>query len=291
LNDDQKQSVGLDIRLDSIQAVRLASAILESDYVLHFSEANQAKLSFLRNFFSINYQIGFDNIPMLKNIVMNHRVPLCKIGNIERPLLYPHAFFNLCQSKWQPNRTNTYYFSGLLTKRRREIFRDWVFTHSSKPKASLFIDFLIIKLMNKLVLRNSNANKTGISRDYSILINDHKKFKIVLSTKGRRFPIKVWDDDYFNRMANSKFVLCPNGDFIWTYRFFEAIICGAIPIIENKADIYEGFKFYKMSDTIDKYIYDTDIVKYNFDLAQKKLTLPKDVLNREIELMLTNKTM
>ena len=61
-------------------------------------------------------------------------------------------------------------------------------------------------------------------------------------------------------MAKSKFVLCPNGDFIWTYRFFEAIACGAIPIIEDDLPLYDGFQYYKMDQPFCEYIYDLDKV-------------------------------
>ena len=42
-------------------------------------------------------------------------------------------------------------------------------------------------------------------------------------------------------MSKSKFTLTPTGGCPWSYRFFEAIMCLSIPILENNSnDIYEG---------------------------------------------------
>lgn len=37
------------------------------------------------------------------------------------------------------------------------------------------------------------------------------------------FQKKSWDTEYYDILSQSKFVICPSGDFIWSYRFFEAI--------------------------------------------------------------------
>jgi hypothetical protein len=38
--------------------------------------------------------------------------------------------------------------------------------------------------------------------------------------------MKAWHDDYSTEMSRAEFVIRPNGKFVWTYRFFEAILCG-----------------------------------------------------------------
>lgn len=43
-------------------------------------------------------------------------------------------------------------------------------------------------------------------------------------------------EDYFsfmNNLGNSKFVMCPQGFGLDTYRYWEAILMGAIPIVQN----------------------------------------------------------
>lgn len=61
------------------------------------------------------------------------------------------------------------------------------------------------------------------------------------SVRGRRHQTRNLDLRYFNFLGDSKFAVCPNGDFVWTYRFFEAVICGAVPIIESDCDLYQGY--------------------------------------------------
>lgn len=83
-------------------------------------------------------------------------------------------------------------------------------------------------------------------------------------------------------MAKSQFVVCPNGTFVWTYRFFEAALCGAIPIVEDTCDLYEGFVFYRMSDPVAKLIWTHEIAEHNFRQAERLLTIPVEDLNRAV---------
>lgn len=91
------------------------------------------------------------------------------------------------------------------------------------------------------------------------------------STAGRRWPAKGWDDAYHDVLARSGHVLCPDGDFVWTYRFFESVLCGAIPIIQSHYQLYDGFAFLTMDDRPDGW--DRDVAEANFDLAVRRLTL------------------
>lgn len=45
----------------------------------------------------------------------------------------------------------------------------------------------------------------------------------------------LFDYDYYDNLMASRFALAPDGDFHWTYRFLEAIMCGAIPIIPKRS--------------------------------------------------------
>jgi hypothetical protein len=71
------------------------------------------------------------------------------------------------------------------------------------------------------------------------------------SERGRRFPTKAWDEEYFQMLADSEHVLCPSGDYQWSYRFFEACLCGAVPIVEAGSPLYDGFRYRLMTDRRD----------------------------------------
>ena len=38
---------------------------------------------------------------------------------------------------------------------------------------------------------------------------------------------------YFEKMCQSKFVLCPVGDAMWSFKFYEILMCNTIPIVES----------------------------------------------------------
>lgn len=50
-------------------------------------------------------------------------------------------------------------------------------------------------------------------------------------------------DKFFERLGRSKFVICPRGKFIDSYRFYDTIYSGAIPIVVKEN--YHNLDFYK----------------------------------------------
>lgn len=93
---------------------------------------------------------------------------------------------------------------------------------------------------------------------------------ILDSIRGRNALTKEFDIDYFKTMSRAKFTICPNGDFTWTYRFFEAIIFKSIPIIEEECDMYKGYNFYKLGDN---FTYNKDMVNKNLKKLKKEMML------------------
>jgi len=106
------------------------------------------------------------------------------------------------------------------------------------------------------------------------------------SNRGRVFPGKSWDEEYYAFLAQSQFVLCPSGDFVWTYRFFEAALCGAIPIIERACPAYTGFRFRTMDDPLDTLVWSLEEAEYNFQQCRDRLTLPTHELSAELAALL-----
>jgi hypothetical protein len=60
------------------------------------------------------------------------------------------------------------------------------------------------------------------------------------SEKGRYYPFKAFDEEYFKELANSHFVLCPSGDCVWSYRFFEAVYAVQFQLWSNIAKLIMG---------------------------------------------------
>jgi hypothetical protein len=102
--------------------------------------------------------------------------------------------------------------------------------------------------------------------------------KVSYSSGGRQWPEKAWDADYVSALANTEFVLCPNGDFIWTYRFFEAAAAGAIPVIEDYCDHYEGFVFRSFDEAASTFRWSEEAARHNAALVRERLSVPPDEL-------------
>ncbi|MCK9154710.1 MAG: glycosyltransferase family 47 protein [Paludibacteraceae bacterium] len=130
-------------------------------------------------------------------------------------------------------------------------------------------------------LLNYDCSKKDIDILFVGLITDKRKaflspFKgkavIKESFNGRNDKVKGNDNGYFELMARSKFVLCPDGDFTWTYRFFEAVIFKAIPIIQNDSCLYSGYHFFKSSDKLE---YDLMKTERNLNKIISQMFLPE----------------
>jgi len=275
---------GLTTPLDKIQAIRLCAALLETDYDVHFSQEAELILSHLSQYFQISYSIGLDDVPILDDIEISHEEnPICRIGSIKMPLVYPKSTITKCRSMWQESRPITYSFSGLITGKRKQCLEKWMRGHFPE-KAQLL----------KMV-KEPPKNSGRLARFYKYLTGYRTNRKIVdkkiglyifASNQGRKFPIKVWDEEYYQTLSKSKFVLCPDGEFVWTYRFFESILCGAIPIIESYCPLYDGYHYFSMNQSISNLTYSKDLIDQNFQLAKQKLVLPSDQLNSELAKML-----
>jgi hypothetical protein len=60
--------------------------------------------------------------------------------------------------------------------------------------------------------------------------------EIVFTTKGRnvREQTGLYDYAYYDKLMNARIALAPDGDFVQTYRFLEAIMCRAIPVLRRE---------------------------------------------------------
>jgi len=129
----------------------------------------------------------------------------------------------------------------------------------------------------KIMLEYNNVNKDIDTLFIGLITEKRKPFlskfeeaTIVSSKRGRNINTKQFDTDYFKNMARAKFVLCPNGDFTWTYRFFESVIFKAIPIIEDYTHHYDGYHYYTIDD---EFIYDENMVNNNLEKLKREMML------------------
>ena len=253
-----------------IQKIRAIQALSELNIDLIIEPSEEEKYRLLRDYFKMQYKVE-DQLKFISTkeiLKIDHSLPSTSLFNIDKPLIFPKSIFLYLKNKWQLDQKDiNYSFCGLITPKRKRTLEKWI--EKSLNKKILLPDSnrLILKLKKK-VFSYLNLQR--------LLINKYGNLHIWSSNKGRIFPVKSWDKNYYNFLLKSKFVLCPSGDYVWTYRFFEAIMCGAIPIVEESCPSYQGFKYYSMNDDINNLNWDEEIINFNYNLCLKRLTLSNE---------------
>lgn len=256
------------VKSSKIQEIRALHAMSELNFPLKVKQKD--KLHFLRlmEVFNLKIEICNDDVNTCTGSVLSdsilridHKSPRTYIGAIDKPLIFPQCMFEFLRSRWEPKRKYRVSFCGLMTQSRMNSINLWLM-NVLKVKDQLSTPRMFERVQRKLY--------SLINRDHT-LIKSFGDFHVLQSNRGRVFPVKAWDDEYYSFLLQSAFVLCPSGDYVWTYRFFEAIMCGAIPIVEEVCDAYEGFLFYKMSDS--DFSVNPQWVTHNFNLAKERIAI------------------
>jgi hypothetical protein len=109
------------------------------------------------------------------------------------------------------------------------------------PSKTIFIrnlnlntDIIPWKNRKYSIYLNFSPHTNQAAREY--LLTFYSQFKDALIIKER-----VSYATYMNQIGNSKYVLCPRGNGLDTHRYYETILMGAIPIVENST-LYSIFK-------------------------------------------------
>lgn len=259
-----------------IQAIRLTHALMESKYRVTIPPEHADKYQILKDLFLADFEVGGNGTYEIDEYQLIHKEPITGIGSIKRPIIFPHSIVEHCKTLWQPDREIEISFAGLVTGKRGILISDWC-------KRNLGAAYKGIPNLNPLSHRLINKFRKLLGlppNSYTLRIDE-----LVLwsSLRGRTFPIKSWDQEYYNLMARSKFVLCPSGDHVWSYRFFESILCGAIPIVEKDCPAYKGFDFYHMDDPLSEYTWNQETALKNYQLCVERITVPVDELNKELD--------
>lgn len=246
---------GFDLPLNLIQNIRFAQAVAEADENIAIPREWKHVFKYLKKFFpvSVKFYGKKEKISPIKMLSYSHERPEVRIGELSCPIVFPDAIVSYCKNKWN-NTNRNFVFSGEMYEKRKQCLQRW--------------------------LDDCTDSNLKISSENPVVCNDH--ICIVSSLKGKEFPIKAWDDEYYKTLLNNQFVLCPDGDFVWTYRFFEAIMCGAMPVIENKCDLYVDFKYYDMQTPIKEITYSKKIAEHNFNLFKERYMFDKAKLKNEL---------
>lgn len=276
------KTIFVDTEINLIQQLRLMHALSESEFNVKVIPQDAYKLELLSEKFGMQYDVGTGGDLNISEITeIHHKKPGTSVGSIDRTLIFAHVVTDYCKSLWAKTRKHRYTFAGLVTKNRKGVIIDWVEKNTSgNPSRLTNSDSFLYKVRKKVY--HALGIDDSIYKELGDLV-------VWSSTRGRKYPEKSWDDNYYRFLADSQFVLCPSGNSVWSYRFFESILCGAIPIIEEMCPAYEGFKFYTMQDDASKLEWSAEVAEYNYKLCLERNTISEKDLNAELDLLLNEK--
>ena len=120
----------------------------------------------------------------------------------------------------------------------------------------------------------------------SITRRDHKLFGPYDRTKShigfvpREEPMAergYLDKNYYQVMSESLFTLCPAGDDPWSMRFYEALVCRSIPIVNSFSEAArtpkEAQLGYKFLTTNSEFVFREDWVEHNYAIVRNNHSL------------------
>jgi len=243
-----------------LQELRLAQALSEAGAILSVSESELPIMQHLGAYFDFQWRVGEAEIITPS---IDHSKPLTGIGSLSRSLIFPHAVVHQCGSGWTSSRPIEFGFAGLVTPKREEVLKTWA------DKAG-----------KRLHLSNMDEGQLMHPRTDNDVV-------VWASHRGRTFPVKAWDSEYYDFMRKTRFALCPTGDFTWTYRVFEAALCGAIPVVESMHPAYEGLTLFRMQDRAKDFAYDRSIAEANFLTAKTLITVSHPELRLALQEVLS----
>ena len=132
----------------------------------------------------------------------------------------------------------------------------------SKPEINKTCDYFfkgVVSDSRQWIKKYNNINPSDYGRDQS------KKYTL--------------DMDYYVKLKAARFGLSPTGDCPWSYRFFESIMCYAIPVIgDEELDIYSKEFHYLRDSTAHKY--DFQLCLDNLKILKINHTLEKYILKK-----------
>jgi hypothetical protein len=230
------------------------------------------KFSLLRERFGLRLGAAQPGDPRIDPFVtIDHQTPSTAIGDLVRPLIFPRAIVAYCRTLWPAVRAHRYSFAGLLTDSRRTLLERWIQeqTAGAPPLAGRTS---LGGFVRRQLIRWRGADRQRRIGDVMLWSSE----------RGRRFPTKAWDEDYFRMLAASEHVLCPTGDYVWSYRFFEACLCGALPIVEEASPLYDGFRYRLMSEPRGTEPWSASDAEHNFRVCSERITVPLAALDGEL---------
>ena len=144
--------IELDKKINLTQMLRALHALSEADCLISIPKTESYKLELLKEKFNFKFIIDYQADKKVSQLIMiNHKQPQTKIGDISRILIFPNSIVNYCRSIWTNERPYKFTFTGLITKKRKLIINQWLRDKYKLKKIRIpQSDSLFFKLKSKL---------------------------------------------------------------------------------------------------------------------------------------------
>jgi hypothetical protein len=271
----------VNIACNFLQEIRLIHAISESSHTIVVPKALDNRFVMLKQKLGMSYEIGCrGDILLSEHMAISHLEPTTRFGSISHPLVFPNAMVNNCLERWAKSRLNRFTFTGLIDQKREKVIGSWAIKTFGESLPRL------VTQERQSFVPNRIKKLFGFDNSVDFRVGE---LQIKSSNRGRIFPQKSWDNDYYKNLSESQFVLCPSGDCIWSYRFFESILCGAIPIVENSCPAMEEFQYINLNQDARNLNWSLDIAQHNLILLKKRFTFSPGEVDNEVAHIIKNK--
>lgn len=178
------------------------------------------------------------------------------------------------------------------------------YSHNKIKFMPMGSDFRSIKSFSKLNIDNNNRSilcycnfslNTHPKRHLIYSLIKNKKF-ITFDHMGNFLNYSISSDQFYTNLSNSKFVICPRGNALDTFRFYDTIYAGAIPIVVKQhfhnSDFFKDIPILFMDDEKDFEKLSENFLENKYEeLIKKKKSYYKnlDMNNFIDEILLCNK--
>lgn len=178
-----------------------------------------------------------------------------------RYIKYPMSFYKKVEN-FSKNKKYDYCFIGsYLVDQATSVNRKWI------------LDFIKTHFNENSYLQFTDTKSKSKLSSFGSFDYTHRRVGFV--PKERPVYLRnYFDKNYYQKMCESKFTLCPSGDSFWSMRFYEALMCKSIPIVISKDETFRSeaeslldYKYYLASDPNPEYR--EDWANHNYEIFLK----------------------
>ena len=219
---DARDTVDVSMSKARVQECRLFAALLESGWSLVTNSEQATAIRNIQPYFPVSISSDIPSETRTISIHIDHPAPQTSFGEVTKKLIFPTWLGEIGAGV---QRDIPLSYSGFPTRER-------------VAKLVAMHQVVLPQAANISEISALSALRFGLQSFY------FRKTNYQWSKKGRDISGKIFDPDYWEILHRSHAVYCPAGDFGWTYRFYESMLAGALPVLDAPAEFGQGYHYH-----------------------------------------------